>query len=292
MIKNEDTYCTVQHKIVREIGAWEAVIYGTIANLLRKTNGYGNVSNQTLIDLIGKDKKSIYRWIDNLVKAGYLEKVGGKGRSNISIYYITKKGGNMTPFNEEKRGQIDTEKGANNTIKGGIMPPINKGENKEINKESGGDMHACAQSPTPFDTTTNLFENMKDFNLFWDAYPEAKDFAHEREACERVWSLINPEWQQKLIDQLARGQRWREHTGTERDNPIWYLRNYQGQDVQEELPYVTQGTAKFSKWIDDAKCKGIQVVMVRYEDKLRHCYKSDLQTMIDAGAQYIGEFKI
>ena len=68
--------------------------------------------------------------------AGYLEKVGGRGRGNISIYYVTKKGGNMTPFNEEKRGQIDTEKGANMTEKGGEMPPINKGINKEINKEN------------------------------------------------------------------------------------------------------------------------------------------------------------
>ena len=103
MIKNEDTYCTVQHKIVRELGAWEAVVYGTIANLLRKTDGIGEVSNQTIMDLCGiGNKMSLFRYINKLIESRYIEKREGKGRGNISIYYITKKGNNMLTISEKK----------------------------------------------------------------------------------------------------------------------------------------------------------------------------------------------
>lgn len=214
MIYNEDTYCTVWHKIVREIGAWEAVVYGTIVNLLRKTNGYGNVSNQTLIELIGKDKKSIYRWIDNLVKAGYLEKVGGKGRGNISIYYITKKGGEMTPFKEEKRGQIDTEKGANNTIKGGNMPPINKDINKEINKESSS-FDSELQKPKMEEEDKKLFEeNINNSEISSEDEQQAIEdvknlFAQDeignetKSSFAEFWKLFNPDENQKCKYKVA-----------------------------------------------------------------------------------------
>ena len=288
MIKNEDTYCTVRHKIVRELGAWEAVVYGTIANLLRKIGGYGNVSNQTLIDLIGKDKKSIYRWIDSLIKAGYLEKVGGKGRGNISIYYITKKGGKMTPFDEEKRGQNDTEKGANMTEKGGEMPPINKGENKEINKESGGVNTRDARDTTLSNTTPQIFENMEDFNLFWTLYPGDPEWSHEKENCERVWYSMQQNWRDNLIQQLQMGKRWRKR---EHDNPIWYLKNYSGEQLPLELPFMRQGTAAFSKWIDKAHADGKRVTLMRYPGEpdapLAYCFEEDKDVMLNAGAIWL-----
>ena len=286
MIKNEDTYCTVQHKIVRELSAWEAVVYGTIAYLLRKTDGYGNISNDTLISLIGRDKKSIYRWIDRLVDAGYLDKVGGKGRGNISIYYIIKKGGNMTPFNEEKRGQIDTKKGANMTGKGGEMPPINKGENKEINKESGGDMRTGAQSPTPFDTTPLNFENMEDFNQFWELYPGDPNWQGEKENCERVWFAMSQEWRDRLIQQLRNGKRWRVR---ENDNPYWYLKNYNGETVKSELPYLRQGTVAFEKWRSSNEAAGARMCLLHFEERVAYCLYSDLQTMVDAGAKLLND---
>ena len=309
MIHNEDTYCNVQHKIVRELGAWEAVVHGTIANLLRKTDGYGNVSNDTLISLIGRDKKSIYRWIDRLVDAGYLEKVGGKGRGNISIYYITKKGGNMTPFNEEKRGQIDTEKGANMTEKGGNMtpfnkrgqidtekganmtkkggemPPINKGKNKEINKESGGDNAHEARDPHALSDTTPLnFENMEDFNLFWELYPGDPEWSNEKENCERVWYALQQNWRDNLIQQLREGKRWRVR---ENDNPYWYLKNYNGEVVRSELPYLRQGTATFVNWVEKNKREGIRMCLLHFEERVAYCLYSDLQTMLDAGARLL-----
>ena len=290
MIKNENTYCKVQHKIVRELGAWEAVVYGTIADILRKKDGYGNVSNDTLINLIGRDKKSIYRWIDRLIDAGYLEKVGGKGRGNISIYYITKKGGNMTPFEEEKRGQIDTEKGANMTKKGGEMPPLNTGENKEINKESGGEtrvpVDVPASLPALSDTTPLNFENMEDFNLFWEMYPGDPNWQGEKENCERVWFAMPQEWRDKLIQQLRDGKRWRVR---ENDNPYWYLKNYSGEDVKGELPFLRQGTVEFEKWHSKNVASGVRMCLLHFRERVAYCLYSDLQTMVDAGAKVLND---
>ena len=287
MIKNEDTYCTVQHKIVRELGAWEAVVYGTIANILRKKDGYGNVSNQTLIDLIGKDKRSISRWIDSLIKSGYLEKVGGKGRGNISIYYITKKGDNMPPFNEEKRGQICTEKGTNMHEKGDNMPPLNKGINKEINKESGGDNAHEARDPHALSNTTPLnFENMEDFNLFWEMYPGDPNWQGEKENCERVWFAMSQEWRDRLIQQLRDGKRWRVR---ENDNPYWYLKNYSGEDIKGELPFMRQGTSAFENWHRRNKQNGVRMCLLHFEERVAYCLYSDLQTMLNAGASIIND---
>ena len=291
MIKNEDTYCIIHHKIVRELGAWEAVVYGTIANLLRKTDGYGNVSNDPLINLIGRDKKSIYRWIDRLVDSGYLDKVGGKGRGNISIYYITKKGGNMTPFKEEKRWQIDTEKGANMTEKGGEMPPINKGENKEINKESGDDMHASAQSHA-LSTTPQNFKNMEDFNLWFELFTGGSEWQHEKENCERVWFGMTQQWRDNMVQMAQNGLRWRKR---ENENPYWYLKNYNGEVAQVELPYLRQGTKEFENWYNGNLASGTKMVLMRYRKQgdrddaptLAYCLETDKQIMLDAGAEYL-----
>lgn len=292
MIKNKDTYCIIHHKIVRELGAWEAVVYGTIANLLRKTDGYGNVSNDTLINLIGRDKKSIYRWIDRLVDAGYLDKVGGKGRCNISIYYITKKGGNMTPFKEEKRGQIDTEKGANMTEKGGEMPPLNKGKNKEINKESGDDMHASAQSHALSNTTPQNFENMEDFNLWFELFTGGSEWQHEKENCERVWFGMTQQWRDNMVQMAQNGLRWRKR---ENENPYWYLKNYNGEVAQVELPYLRQGTKEFENWYNGNLASGTKMVLMRYRKQgdrddaptLAYCLETDKQIMLDSGAEYL-----
>lgn len=285
MLKNEETYCVVYHKIVRELGAWEAVVYSTIANLLRKTDGIGEVSNQTLIEICGTNKKSLSRYIDRLIETGYIEKREGLGRGNISIYYVTKKGDNLTPFNEKKRGQNDPEKGTKSTIKGDKMTPINKGENKEKNKESGG-VSRDAQSPTLSDTTPQIFENMEDFNLFWELYPGDPQWSGERENCERVWFALHQEWRDRLNQQLKNGQRWRQR---DNDNPYWYLKNYNGEMVQTELPYLRQGTVKFENWHRDNVAKGNRMCMVRFEDRLAFCLHSDLQTMINAGAQVLND---
>ena len=296
MIKNEETYCTVQHKIVRELGAWEAVVYGTIANLLRKTDGYGNVANQTLMDLIGKDKRSISRWIDELIKAGYLEKISGKGRSNISIYYITKKGDNMSPFKEEKRGQKCTEKGTNMHEKGDDMSPINKDINKEINKEYLSSFEV--QSPsndereeekilieenkhkseiTPEDekaaveAVKNLFaadqekiapETKSNFAEFWKLF--APD---ERQQCKykvalKYWNDEMPEnWRAAAIELLRRGIK------PNQDNPYFFLQHFSPAnyflDEREQYQAYKQGVQLCSvRWNRDQRVMSVMFAEV------------------------------
>ena len=287
MIKNEDTYCTVQHKIVRELGACEAVVYGTIQGLLRKTDGYGGVSNQTIMDMCGMNRKSLSRYIDKLIQAGYIEKVSGDGRGNISIYYISKKGDKMTTFSEEKGGQNDPKRGTNLPIKGDKMTPINKGENKEINKESGGDNAHEARDPHALSDTTPLnFENMEDFNLFWELYPGDPNWRGEKENCERVWFGMSQEWRERLIQQLRDGKRWRVR---ENDNPYWYLRNYNGEDIKGELPFMRQGTAAFEKWRSRNEAAGIRMCLLHFDGRVACCLYSDLQTMVDAGAKVLND---
>lgn len=287
MIKNEDTYCTVQHKIVREIGACEAVVYGTIQGLLRKTDGYGGVSNQTIMDMCGMNRKSLSRYIDKLIQAGYIEKVSGDGRGNISIYYISKKGDKMTTFSDEKGGQNDPKRGTNLPIKGDKMTPINKGENKEINKESGGDTRDTRDPHALSDNTTPLnFENMEDFNEFWKLYCNDQEWSSEKENCERVWFSMSQEWRDRLIQQLRDGKRWRVR---ENDNPYWYLKNYNGEVVMRELPYLRQGTVAFEKWRSSNKAAGIRMCLLHFDGHVANCLYSDLQTMVDAGAKVLND---
>lgn len=284
MIKNEETYCVVQHKIVRELGAWEAIVYGTIASLLRKSDGIGEVSNQTLIDMCGTNRKSLSRYIDSLIQSGYIEKREGNGRGNISIYYITKKGDKMTTFKQEKGGQNDPERGTNLPIKGDKMTPINKGENKEINKESGGVLHTRVQSPTLSDTTPQNFENMEDFKEWWQLFTGGTEWQSEKENCEHVWNTLQISWRDNLVQMAQRGERWRVR---ENDNPYWYLKNYNGEKPNRELPFYRQGTPQFGKWLNEQEQAGKHIIIMRYEGHLAYCLESDRELMEAAGAQFV-----
>lgn len=283
MIKNEETYCVVYHKIVREIGAIEAIVYSTIVSLLRRSDGIGEVSNQTLMDMCGiNNKMSLNRYISKLIETGYLEKQEGKGRGNISIYYITEKGNKLLPFNEKKGNKNDTEKVTKMNEKGNNLLPINKGINKGIKGKE--------ETPTP------LSEKMEDFifnfDRFWELYPGDPDWSYDKEACEKVWLLMCEEWRAKLIMQLERGLRWRKR---ENDKPIFYLRDYQGQDVHMELPFMRQGTAACTKWLQDAQKAGqkVCVMLMQSGDKTEavFCLARDRETMEAGGAKYVRMFE-
>ena len=253
MIKNEDTYCIVQHKIVRELGAWEAVVYGTIANLLRKTDGIGEVSNQTIMDLCGTSKKSLLRYIDTLIESGYIEKRGGNGRGNISIYYITKKGVNLIPFSKEKGCQNDTKRVSKMDGKGVNFTPINKGIIKEINKGNSlssfdGSNESKEEEDKNFiekeninnsivspedeqkalEDVKNLFaqdeienETKSSFAEFWRLFKP-----DERQQCKykvalKYWNEEMPEnWRAAMIEMLRRGAR------PNQDNPYFFLQHF------------------------------------------------------------------
>ena len=215
MIKNEDTYCTVQHKIVRELGAWEAVVYGTIANLLRKMDGIGEVSNQTIMDLCGiTNKMSLKRYIDKLIKAGYLEKREGKGRGNISIYYITKKGNNLLPISEKKGNKNDTEKVTKMNEKGNNLLPLNKGINKEINKENS--LSSFDGSKAAKEEEDKIFIEKENINNPEDEQKALEDvknlFAQDeignetKSSFAEFWKLFNPDEDKKCMYKVALGE--------------------------------------------------------------------------------------
>ena len=276
----------MQHKIVRELGAWEAVVYATIASLLHKTDGIGEVSNQTLIDLCGVNKKSLSRYIATLIEAGYIEKREGVGRGNISIYYITKKGDKMTPFNSEKRGQNVPEKGTKKTIKGDKMTPLNKGINKEINKEYLSSFEV--QSPsndereeeilieenkhkseiTPEDeneaveAVKSLFaadeekiapETKSSFAEFWKLFaPDEKQQCKYKVAL-KYWNDEIPEnWRAAAIELLRRGAR------PNQDNPYFFLQHFSPVkyflDEREQYTAYKQGVQLCSvRWNRDQR---------------------------------------
>lgn len=268
MIKNEDTYCTVQHKIVRELGAWEAVVYGTIANLLRKTDGIGEVSNQTIMDLCGVKRASLFRYITSLIESGYIEKRSGDGRGNISIYYITKKGLNLSTLKQEKGSQNETERVSKKSIKGLNLSTINKGINKEINKENSlssfdGSKAAKEEEDKIFiekeninnpedeqkalEDVKNLFaqdeignETKSSFAEFWKLFNPDEDQKCKYKVALYEWNRMEENWRAAAITLFSRGARTNER------NPYFFLQHFRPTkyflNEREQYDAYKQGT--------------------------------------------------
>lgn len=286
MIYNEDAYYTGYFRNVRELGAIPALVFDTICGLIRE-DGIGSIANSTMMEFLGiRSKNTLTDAIGKLVEAGYIEKTTGNGRSNKCTYYLTEKGSKNAPFMKKKGVKICTERGQNLNEKGSKNAPLNEELNKEL-KESGGDTRA-AVSPQ-LSTTTENFETMEDFILFWNLYPEARDFEYEKEACELAWGALQQSWRNNLVQQLQQGKRWRpvdkEHP--ERNNPLWYIRNYRGELVNAELPFYRQQSAKFGKWYNENIEAGRKMALLRYEGTLAYCLEQDVQTMTDAGAAFL-----
>jgi predicted transcriptional regulator len=288
MIQNENTYYIGFHRNVREMGAIPALVFDTICGLLRDPeNETGYISNSTLCNLLDITAQGLRKIISRLIADGYLEKNTAIGRGNKTTYILTEKGKQSCPFYEQIKGKRGFQKRETwFPKKGNVVSPLNTELNKEL-KESDGDMRE-AQSHTLSNTTPKDFDIMKDFNEFWELYPEAKEFPAERKNCERVWFGMCEEWKQKLLNQLRNGLRWRKK---EHDNPYWYLQNYNGEEVEGELPYMEQGTAKFGKWIAEAERKNVPVDLVKIKigdnQKFVYCLHEDLETMIAAGAEFV-----
>lgn len=282
MIHNEDAYYTGYFRNVRELGAVPALVFDTICGLIRET-GIGEIANSTLMEFLGiKSKRTLIDAINKIVEAGYIEKKNGDGRGNKCIYYITEKGAENVPFMVEKgcrkytkRVQILHEKGAENA-------PINKVLNKEL-KESGGVTHDAQHAPLSTTTPQN-FGNMDDFNEWWSLFTGDTEWQGEKENCERVWNTLQQSWRDNLVQMAKNGLRWRQR---ENDNPYWYLKNYNGETAQRELPYMRQGTLKFTRWLDEQERAGRKIAIMRYEGSLAYCLTSDVELMESAGAQFL-----
>ena len=272
MLKNEDTYCIVQHKIVRELGAWEAVVYGTIANLLRKTDGIGEVSNQTIMDLCGVKRASLFRYITSLIESGYIEKRSGDGRGNISIYYITKKGLNLSTLKQEKGSQNETERVSKKSIKGLNLSTINKGIIKEINKGNSlssfdGSNESKEEEEKNFiekeninnsivspedeqkalEDVKNLFaqdeienETKSSFAEFWRLFKPDEDQKCKYKVALGEWNRMEENWRMAAITLFSRGARTNER------NPYFFLQHFRPTkyflNEREQYDAYKQGT--------------------------------------------------
>lgn len=275
------------HKIVRELGAWEAVVYSTIANLLRKSDGIGEVSNQTLMEMCGVNRKSLSRYIATLIEAGYIEKRSGDGRGNISIYYVTKKGDNLTPFKDKKGGQNDPERGTKCPIKGDKMTPINKGYNKEINKEylssfevqspsndereeerilieekehkseiTQEDENAAVEAVKSLfaaDEEKNTPETKSSFAEFWKLFNPSEDQKCKYKVALKVWNEdMEENWRVAAIELLRRGAK------PQQDNPYFFLQHFSPVkyflDEREQYQAYKQGVQLCSvRWNRDQR---------------------------------------
>ena len=269
MIYNEDAYYQGYYRNVRALGAIPALVFDTICGLIRE-KGIGEISNSTLLEMLGiKSKNTLNDAIDKIIKAGYIEQIKGNGRSKKCTYYLTEKGSKNAPFMNKKGVRICTERGQNLTEKGSENDPINTELNKEL-KEKG-------ETPTLI---------MNDFEIFWKAFPGSPEFDYDKEKCKKVWSLMCEEWRAKLIAMAQNGLRWRTK---ENDKPIFYLRDYTGQDAHVELPFVRQGSKTFARFISDHEHKDTICIM-RYEGSLAYCLEDAKQQMLNAGAEFIRNF--
>lgn len=270
MIFNEDTYYVGYHRNVRELGALPAVTFDTICGLLRE-DGIGEISNSALRDLLGVSKQGLCNIIDKLESVGYIEVMRGHGRGNTSTYVLTEKGKQSCRFWNNKRSRNLTEKVKKMDEKGQESLPINKELNKELKE---------GVPPTP-----DVME--KDFLEFWNLLGASPEFDHDKQHCSDVWDRIDPEWQQKLLQQVRMGLRWRNKPN---DKPYYYLLDYRGQDVQVELPIMRQGTTKCAKWLQEAQANGDKIcLMFEGEGDQQHvvyCLAKDRKICEAAGLRF------
>ena len=269
MIYNEDAYYTGYYRNVREIGAIPALVFDTICGLLRD-NESGVIANSTLCDLLGITEQGLRKIITKLIDEDYIIKSSAIGRGNKTVYMLTEKGKQSCPFMREKRETRFLKKGNDVSLKGKQSFSLNKELNKELKERE--------ETPTP------KKEVMENFNLFCELYPVDPEWAHEKEACERVWWAMDREWKEKIIEQLKNNQRWRLR---DHDNPYWYLKDYAGQDAQVNLPFVKNGSAQISRWIKDGKPVCVMMYQEGDWSGCIYCLESDRGIMEKAGAKYL-----
>ena len=190
MIYNEDTYCVLYHRTVREFGAVQAVVFNTIAGLIQA--GDGCISNETLCDLCGCTEQYMRKILSALIDAEYIDKVSGNGRGKKTTYMLTEKGKQNAPLYAPKRGNKVILKGETKST-----PII-----KDINKE-------------------NKLINMEDFLIFWNLFRVDQDHESERTRCEGYWRYMPEDKRQSIIRELEEGKR-----SNNTKSPYVYLYNY------------------------------------------------------------------
>ena len=260
MIYNEETYYIGYHRNVREMGSpVTALVFDTIAGMC--VNSDSMISNSSLAQLLGVTERYVIDQVNLLITMGYIEKIAGNGRGKKTTYILTEKGEQNAPLFARKRVNKTTIKGEQNDT-------LN---NKEIKKS--------INSRTRETKKENF---MNDFDLFWKAFNVDDEHAGERSRCEAQWRYMEDDMKAAIIKELEAGKK-----SINTPSPRVYLYNY-----KEQLPFVRQGTAAFTKWLDEHRSAGERICMVKYDGRMAWCLANDLPKMIDAGAELInGDYK-
>ena len=280
MIYNDDAYYTGFYRTVRELGAVPALVFNTIAGLLRAKNWYGEINNDTLCGLMGITVQYLRPIVKKLISEGYIEKVAGRGRGNISIYYITEKGKQNVPFYDQKRETNRIIKGKQIVSKRETNPTLSNIYNTELNT-GGKNVYAGAPAPAPTTTPTQ-----EDFFKFWNLFCPDTSHDHDKENCYAVWQSMSEADRKMLLDDLRAGRRYKKT-----DNPYWYLKDWRA--PLPFVPFSKQGTPEFTQWYNDAHEAGKLLCIIRYpidpdrpleSSPLAYCLPEHKQIMLDAGA--------
>ena len=264
MIYNEDTYCIVYHRNVRELGAIPALVLNTIAGMVAHSDG--QISNDSLAELLGITERYLRPQIELLINAGYIDKISGNGRGKKTTYVLTEKGDQNVPLYAKKGGTKCTKKGEQN------VPLYNKEINKDYTTRT-----RVAKEEEKKEFLIGL--DMELFNRFWNAFKVDAEHESERERCERAWYYKSDDEKQSIIRSVEDGsaRKWTQ-------SPFVWLQNFKA-----PLPFVRQGEA-CKRWLkehaDERKC------VILFDGSSAFCLASDLEKMIEAGAKLVnGDWK-
>ena len=259
MIYNEDTYCIVYHRNVRELGAIPALVLNTIAGMVAHSDG--QISNESLAELLGISERHLIPQIKLLMASGYIDKVAGNGRGKRTTYVLTEKGEQNVPLFAPKRVNKLSKKGEQNV-------PLN---NKEINKVITTRIRVAKEEENK-EFLKGL--DMEQFNRFWNAFRADAEHEHERERCERAWYYKSDDEKESILRAMEDGsaKKWTQ-------SPFVWLQNFKA-----PLPFVRQGEA-CKRWLkehaDERKC------VILFDGSSAFCLASDLDKMIEAGAKLV-----
>ena len=282
MIYNEDAYYTGYYRTVRELGAVPALVFNTIAGLLRSTDGIGEINNETLCDFVGITVQYLRPILKRLIADGYIEKQNGVGRGNKSIYYLTEKGKQNTPFYEQKRETNRIIKGKQIVSKRETKPtPLNTELNKELNKNLSSfevqrpsnderdedkkfieeEINKSELENKAIDDVKKLFadsekeispEIKKSFMEFWRLFAPDDNQKCKYKIALLEWNGMENDWRDACLHLLSRGAKPSER------NPYFFLQHF------SPVRFFMNQREQY-----DAYKSGLQLCLVRYDGKQR-----------------------
>lgn len=255
MLYNEDTYCNVSHRCVRELGAMPSIVLSTINGLLQD-NETGSIANGALCDILGITVPGLRKILTKLIGDGYLIQTTSTGRGNKTIYTLTEKGKLCFTFSSQKRETLFQKKVNFVSKKGKQSFTINKELNKELN--------LSRTQARVMDGEEKDFNVMENFNQFWKLFAADAEYQNRRMACVELWSNMDDNYKHACLVKLERNGK------PDEPNPYYYLQHF--------APELLNGT----KLIEKKIAAGEHIVQVKVMDKEKRQPRFDFCTFDEA----------